>query len=100
MAVSIRTDHKWKPFVYGADVPGHVLKKQFDYVDDAEQNDGFFKYLDYWYHISDFVAITDTLRDAGFDKNWDGYASDSYFSGICIKISKDGESYKVGTYIS
>lgn len=31
-------------------------------------------------------------------KGWDGYASDSYFSGVLIKLSRDGEEYMVGTY--
>jgi hypothetical protein len=33
-------------------------------------------------------------------KDWDGYQSDSYFSGVVIKISPDGEQYKIGTYFS
>ena len=27
-----------------------------------------------------------------------GYYSDSYFSGVVVKISRDGERYRVGTY--
>ncbi len=99
-SVTIRTNHKWKPFVYGADVPGDVIAKDFDHMESADTHDGFFKYLDRWYHVNDFLTITDGLHQAGFGKEWDGYMSDSYFSGICIKISDDGESYKVGTYIS
>jgi hypothetical protein len=33
-------------------------------------------------------------------KGWDGYSSDSAFSGVLIKISKDGEEYKIGTFNS
>lgn len=36
--------------------------------------------------------------DSSFS-GWDGYHSDSYFSGIVIKLSPDGEQYQVGTYI-
>lgn len=31
---------------------------------------------------------------------WDGYHGDSYFSGIVIKLSPDGEQYQVGKYIT
>lgn len=32
--------------------------------------------------------------------SFDGYYSDSFFSGFLIKLSNDGESYKIATYIS
>ena len=48
----------------------------------------------YWYHTSDFMRIP---HGSDF-KGWDGYASDSYFSGVLIKLSRDGEEYMVGTY--
>ena len=90
--VHYRTDHKWKPFVYGYDVPDKVLK-EFDYLYDDSSHDGFFRYLGHWYHTSDFMIAPKELP-------WDGYSSDSFFSGVVVRISKDGESYQVGTYIS
>lgn len=90
-AVHVRTDKKWKPFVYGQDVPKKVLK-DFDHLDDESSHDGFFRYLGRWYHTSDFMV-------APSDLPWDGYHSDSFFSGVVMKISKDGESYQVGTFI-
>ena len=33
-----------------------------------------------------------------FMKGWDGYISDSFFSGVLIKISDDNEEYQIGTY--
>ena len=35
--------------------------------------------------------------DIGF-RGWDGYANDTYFSGTIIKLSSDGERYKIGRY--
>jgi hypothetical protein len=98
MAVEVKTDRKWKQFRYRDEVPESVLEDQFDYLDEDEAFDGFFQYHGHWYHLSDFMRIP-----PGFGlpyEEWDGYASDSYFSGVLIKVSSDGEEYMVGTYIS
>ena len=94
-AVHVRTDNKWKNFVYGHDVPKKA-KKDFDHLDDDESSDGFFCYLGRWYHISDFMV---TPKDFNCEMPWDGYHSDSFFSGVVLKVAKDGERYQVGTYI-
>ncbi len=95
--MKIMTDHKWKPFRYRSEVPAKVLKSQFNYQDEEDTLDGFFRYRGYWYHQDGFVRI-----DAGapFGGPWNGYASDSFFSGVLIEVSSDGEQYRVGTYIS
>ena len=31
---------------------------------------------------------------------WDGSAADGFSSGVLIKVSPDGEQYKIGTYRS
>lgn len=31
---------------------------------------------------------------------WHGYHGDSYFSGVLIRLSDDGERYQVATYFS
>lgn len=94
--VKVKTDHKWKQFKYRNEVPEKVLKDQFEHLDAEEQDDQFFCYRGWWYHVSDFMSgkLTDITGD------WDGYHSDSYFSGVLLKLSKDGEEYRVGTYIS
>lgn len=92
--VKIITDHKWHNFKYRNEVPEKVLKSQFDYQDEEDIIDGFFKYRDAWYHIDMFMHTPMyPLR------NWDGYHSDSFYSGVVIKLSTDGEQYQVGTYI-
>jgi len=92
--IKIYSDNKWKQFVYRNDVPKSVLKSDFDWED---SNDGFFKYRNIWYHLSQFMKITD---GSSFYGDWDGYYGDSFFSGVLIKLSDDGERYKVATYIS
>jgi len=105
MPVTIKTNHQWRDLLYRSDVPEAILKDQFDYQDPDETLDGFFKYRGYWYHIDGFMAVTRTpatvsAADWSPLQNWDGYASDSYFSGVVIKFSDDCEQIKVGTYFS
>jgi hypothetical protein len=95
--LKIYTDNKWKQFKYRNEVPVKVLADYFDHLPEEEYGDGFIKYRKTWYHTSDF------MRNSGatdLTKGWDGYHSDSYFSGVLIKLSDDGEEYKIGTYIS
>jgi len=93
--VTIKTDHKWRDLVYRHDVPAKVLASQFDYQNPDDAIDGFFCYRGYWYHIDGFMR-----SDNPEFKGWHGYASDSYFSGVLIQLSNDGEQIKVGTYFS
>jgi len=95
--MKIVTNNRERYFVCGHEVPARVMAEQFGHLDDVSKCvDGFFKYCNHWYHISDFIRI-ENHGDAGFS-TWDGYASDSFFSGIVIKFFDDCESYKVGTY--
>ena len=96
MPVTIKTNHQWRDLVYRQDVPADVLSSQFDYQDAEETLDGFFHYRGHWYHLDQFMRIDGMPSLAG----WDGYASDSYFSGVVIKLSKDGEQVQLGTYMS
>lgn len=94
----IITDHKWKPFKYSYEIPENIIKRQFDHLDEIDKSDGFIVYHKRYYHLSDFMTIdkNSPFANLGFD----GYLSDSFFSGILIKISNDCQSYKIATYIS
>ena len=96
MSVTIKTNRNWRDLVYRCDVPAAILASQFDYLSEDGAPDGFFRYRGHWYHVSDFVRVERNADLAG----WDGYSSDSYFSGVVIKLSSDGERYRVGAYFS
>lgn len=99
MTVTIKTNHQWRHLVYSYDVPLKVLLDQFDYLNqDNGGSDGFFHYRGYWYHIGDFMSFTGDVEPPL--KGWHGYSGDSYFSGVMIKLSKDGEQVMCGTYFS
>ena len=96
MALTITTDNRWKYFKNRYEVPESVLASQFDYQDPEDVIDGFFEYRNTWYHVDQFMRLS---AGSGMG-DWDGAAGDSYFSGVLIKLSSDGEQYKVGTYTS
>ena len=102
--MKVITNNQERQFVYVYDVPDTVLADQFEHLKDDDgyyDSDGYFKYRNYWYHITDFMNLDVYAKDAQPQFiPWDGYSSDSFFSGVVIKIASDCESYKVGTYIS
>ena len=89
---TVRTDLKEKYFRYGHEVPASVIARQFDHLSEDEATGGFICYRKQWYHISDFMRCA--------SDGWNGYSSDSFFSGTLIQLSNDGESYIIGTYCS
>ena len=76
------------------------VRKQFDYYNEEElQEQNFFKYKNHWYCLSDFLR----LENSEELKGWDGYISDSYFSGVVVKFVDDfmsDYSVIVGRYYS
>ena len=97
MTVTIKTDNRWRDLVYRHDVPAKVLADEFDYQDGEEILDGFFRYRGRWYHVDGFMTVRGALTEL---QGWDGYASDSYFSGVLIRLSSDGEQVMCATYYS
>ena len=74
------------------------LRKQFDWMSDEEfdLNCSFFKYKGDYYNLVDFMRV-DVANGSPF-VGWHGYSSDSYFSGVLIKLC--GEDVIVGRYCS
>jgi hypothetical protein len=96
MAVTIRTNHQWRDLAYRSEVPEKVLQDQFDHLSADEALDGFVEYRGHWYHTSDFMSVKhhEDLKD------WHGYSSDSYFSGVLIKFDRYCERVMLATYLS
>lgn len=92
--MKIKTNKHWRSFKSRHEVPAKILKSEFDWLnpDDYGWDDGFIHYRGWWYHLSQFERSP--------SKEWDGAHPDSCFSGILIKLSDDGESYRIGTYFS
>lgn len=96
--MKIKTNHQWRQFVYRYDVPASVLADQFSHLGE-ESSDGFFCYRGQWYHTSDFMC-TDAPNSPLALLGFDGYVSDTYFSGVLIKFANDGVRYQIATFFS
>jgi hypothetical protein len=83
--------------LYIGDAETAKLRSQFDYLTDTEfEDEQFVAYKGYYYSLSDFMR-TPSACDS-FD-GWDGYSSDSFFSGVLIKLLEDGDVV-MGRYCS
>ena len=98
MDLKIITDNKWKNFKYGNEVDSRKDYADYDHLSEDEKYDRWIIYRKSLYHLSDFLRIN---SNSPFNsKKWEGYLSDSFFSGILIKVSQDGEQYKIALYMS
>ena len=95
MPLIIQTNNHVRFFAYRHDVPEEILQEQFDYQYEAYT--GFFSFKGHWYHLDQFMRIDSGAPDAFQD--WNGYHADSFYSGVLIQVSDDGETYKIATYI-
>lgn len=90
--MNIKTNNQPRENVYAFmvdDATRAKLRAQFDYLTDDEFDETIFvKYMNHWYSLDhDFIR---TDRDACGDlAGWDGYASDSFFSGVVVKYRED-----------
>jgi len=107
MALTIKTNWTPRELITGQWLEGfgglnsgslyHQLRREFDYLSEEEFDSGeFFKYRGVWYDFSEFMRLE---NNSPFGNKWDGYSSDSYFSGIVVKNCFDGNII-VGTYLS
>jgi hypothetical protein len=84
------------------DVPDRVRLVEFDWIREPE-SDYFIKYKNTWYHLSQFErtagggaagAGSPMFEAAG----WQGVINESISTGVLIKVSSDGEQYKIASY--
>ena len=93
--MNIKTDHKWKNFLYGYELT-EKEKSEFDYLTTEQIDFGsFIRYKGRVYDTGEFMRVSDQM---GGLLGWHGYSSDSFFSGVVIKVSDDGEQYMIGAY--
>ena len=91
--IKIMTNNKPRQLIYGYEL-SDKQKQDFDYIEDINSHD-FVKYKNNIYDLSEFMRIenNDSL------KGWEGYSSDSYFSGTLVKYIDD-DSVIMGWYYS
>ena len=100
--MTIKTNNQSRDILYWHDLTA-AEQAEFDYLDsDDERNEAsFFRYKGRVYDLGEFMVVSGLIaphpQHPGWEK-WDGYASDSYFSGILVRFMNNCESVIVATY--
>lgn len=79
-------------------------RAEFDYVnwpaiDAGEDSASFFRYRGTVYDLGEFL-ITRTMPEFSPLNRWDGYISDSFFSGVVVRYVDNFERVIVGRFYS
>lgn len=97
--MQIITNNKPRNITFGFELTDQE-KKEFDYIqniDDAQ----FFRYKGQVYDLGEFMRIDPNTAPHPHRKDWEkwqGYMSDSYFSGLLVKYTHECESVIVARY--
>ena len=85
------TNHKYRNLKYGYEMP-KKLRRDFDYIgSEGFDSHDFVEYKGEWYDLSSFILWP--------EKDWDGYISNSSFSGIVLKFHPDNnDQVMMGTF--
>ena len=96
--VTIISNNKPRLTLYWHDL---TAKEQadHDYLDSQESQEcaSFVRYKGYAYNIGEFMRVA---KDSDHMPGWHGYHSDSYFSGILLKLCDDSDYVIMGRYYS
>ena len=79
-------------------------RKEFDYlnwqaIEAGEDSASFFRYKGQLYDLGEFMT-THGMPEFSPLRAWDGYQSDSYFSGILVRYVEDCERIAVARFYS
>ena len=100
-SLTIKTNNVPRDYLFGSCFQGKErteMLNQFDYLDEEEfDSRPFVNYRGYWYDLREFLFTGDS--ELGKLK-WQGYQSDSYFSGVVIRYVENNERIVMGTYLS
>jgi hypothetical protein len=98
----IKTNHVPRDVIEGYELSADE-RAEFDYIDWDAVDDGsaspqFFRYRGELYDLDEFMVWDNPASPTR--ENWDGYRSDSFFSGLVIRYVDDFERVVVGLYLA
>lgn len=101
--ITIKTNWQARQIIYGYELT-ETERKEFDYLEgESLDTNSFFRYKGVVYDLGQFFTLergkNSCFSDDKFAK-FDGYMSDSYFSGILVKYTNCGEGVIVARYYS
>lgn len=88
--IQVTTNNVPRDLFCPCEVPAHIYA-DFDYID-FDDGPRLFKYRRQWYDICEFMKAPEVLGD------WQGYQSETHFSGIVVKYAEGMERVIVGAY--
>jgi hypothetical protein len=95
--MKIITNHKFREFLFGCEIADKKVRDEFDWMSDEDFKEAsFIRYRKNWYALSEFLCVQNEAT--GDFAGWDGYMSDTFYSGVLIKFSSDNEFVKVATF--
>jgi hypothetical protein len=97
--VTIYGSNRWIPIQYGVPEWERGGARDDETEPDLEPK---FRYRGQTYFLSEFMAIHNRIHNPNppeWMKEFDGHHSDSFFSGILIKLSPESDAVKAFTYI-
>jgi len=98
--LTIKTNNVPRDIVYGFELT-EVQRIDFDYMTPEEIDESqFVKYLGYVHALNEFMT-TRSLPEFSPLARWDGYKSDSFFSGQVLRYTDEScERVIMGRYLS
>jgi hypothetical protein len=96
--MKVRANNVPRDIICGYDLT-QAERADFDYLsaDDLDCS-SFFRYRGAVYFLGDFCRWDNPASPTRGP--WDGYCSDSFFSGLVVRYVDEGERIVVGTYFS
>lgn len=104
MTLTIKTNNAPRPIVNGYELSPKE-RAEFDYLSDERLDESsFFRFKGNVYDLGEFMRcsfnMTLSLDEPNVWGKWDGYSSDSYFSGVVVRYVDSHERVIVGRYFS
>ena len=100
--LKIVTNNVPRDVLSGYEMDPQILRDVFD-IEIQDMNDDqigdlcamqFVKFRGMWYDVSDFITTSPGPWNHGLPeefRQWDGYSSDSFFSGVLLKYAREDD---------
>lgn len=91
--MQIITNNVPRPILYSHDLTRKEQAEMQDLLPNNWEEESYIRYKGQVYPVSDFVRCQHI-------EGWHGFRSDSFFSGLAIKLSDCGDAVTVGLVLS
>jgi len=97
--LTIITNYHWHDLLSVAELP-KSKQSDFDYIESDERHSlRIVKYKGMYSDVSEFMRISEYAPEPF--KKWQGYSSDSFFSGLLVRYDEDNyERVQIALYLS